>query len=214
MSTESSVPVTTTVLTTTSTPDITTTVVTTPLTEQEKIDLYNKYKAELTYVEFYSTIGKYMTLGVCIALLFSLFAWLFIDRKSNKILRYSVLVWLLLAFISLIGSAAMCLIALETEVMKSGNYQDNYDIMYNNAANSQELINFYKQLVGRKREKNETCQRCTGRPRYCYQVPCSDAFVKSGSNDATTAGAVFSIIASVGTLIFAVTWYYNRISIE
>jgi hypothetical protein len=166
MSTESSVPVTTAV----------TTAVNTSLTEQEKIDLYNKYKSELTYVELYSKIGKYMFLGLVILFLVTVILYIkYINKESNKKLKYSIFVWFLLLSIAFISSATICFIALRNKIMGSP-YRENYNSMYNQAANSQELIDLYTEIVGK------------------------NAKSISGSHVLTGAAGVFSIVLLLFTL--------------
>jgi hypothetical protein len=211
MSTESSVPVTTTGVTTTSTPDITTTVVTTPLTEQEKMDLYNKYKAELKDVEFYANKGQVMSLITGLLFLASFLLWTYpIDEHTHKLFRYGVLVWLLLLFISLIASSTMCFIAIGKKVFTT-EYRDNYQSMYKNAANTKELIDLYEELVGKKTKK---CEDCYGpnNNRTCEPIPCEDKFKVSSSYTKTTTGAILSLIIALLIGPFAGTWYNNRVS--
>jgi uncharacterized membrane protein len=73
---------------------------------------------------------------------------------KEKISGYKkLLIVILVLFILNIIPVIICAIT-KNKIVHSNDYKDNYNMMYNKAANSQELINSYEELVG-KTEKGE-----------------------------------------------------------
>jgi hypothetical protein len=165
MPTDTSVPVPTSLSTTLpiSVPT-TTTIIETPLTEEEKKELYNKYKSELTRLQKTATAGKVITM-IC-GIIFALITFFVLmdymsnsskyERRTNWYLFYTYVVLMISFIIPLILCAVS--LGLAKKVMSS-EYKKNYITMYNKAANSEELINLYHQEVG-KREITDSSQEC------------------------------------------------------